>query len=435
MTNPARPPPSQAKNPGQGDSIPSVAASPFSLLIKNALWLVFDRGFRFVLVFLTSVAVTRHLGPSANGALNQALATAAILAGLCDLGLDTIIRLEVIKRPGEVDAILSTATILRLLAALVLFPIYIGILLISTTETLPLGVLCGVGLTVAWPIGLVFDSWFQAQTQARYSVWAQNIGLTIGTLLKLGGVMAGWSLTWFGWTAAFEMLLAGGLLAFAYRRQQRHSKPWKFDGRIATRLLAAAWPLAVTNLAILLYSKIDVILLAARVSQSEAGIYAAAIRISEMGYILPMVLVNTLFPLLAHLHGVDRARFDEVLRRLLAIVAWSGVLTAGLMCGLADRLIPLLYGPDFMAASTALTITAFNVIFAGLGAVRSQWLLLNGLQQYGLYYVGAGAILNVSLNSLLIPYWGGPGAALASVATQIFVVLVAPLFFPSTRPI
>lgn len=418
-----------------GESMPGGGAGSHSgLLIQNMLWLIFDRGFRFVLVFLTSVAVARHLGPSANGVLNQALAIAAILAGLCDLGLDTIIRLEVIKRPDDTDEILATGALLRLLAALALFPVYIAILLFSTTEALPLGVLCGVGLTVGWPIGLVFDSWFQARTQARYSVWSQNIGLTAGALLRLGGVAAGASLTWFGWATALEMALSVALLAFMYRRQQTRAQPWRFNRSTAVHLLTTAWPLAVTNLAILLYSKIDVILLAARVSQTEAGIYAAAVRISEMGYILPMILVNTFFPLLARLHSQDRARFDATLLRLLVVVAWGGVLTAGLMGGLADRLIPFLYGPAFTSASTVLAITVFNVVFVGLGAVRAQWLLLNGLQRYGLYYVGAGALLNVALNSLLIPSWGGSGAALSSVATQIFVVLIAPLFFAATRP-
>ena len=403
------------------------------LLIRNALWLFFDRGFRFILLFLTSVAVTRHLGPTASGALHQAMATAAILAGLCDLGLDTIIRVEVIKRPNAAKAILASAAMLRLLSVCVLFPLFMGILVMGSSEPLPWGLICGIGLTVAWPVGLVFDSWFQSQTKARYSVWSQNLGLTVGAVLRLIGISSGWSLSWFGWVAAIEMVVAGVLLGIAFQRQSVRTQKWQFDRHIAVRLLVSAWPLALTNLAILIYTKIDLILLATQRTQAETGIYAAASRITETSYILPMILVNTLFPLLTRLHTENHDQFNRELLRLLVITAWGGAVTAVLLAGCASWLIPFIYGPLFSAAAGVLMITAANAIFAGLGAVRSVWLLLHGFQKYGLYYVGAGAVVNLILNGLLIPRWGTTGAAIASVSTQAFVLLVAPLFFRATR--
>ena len=80
-----------------------------------------------------------------------------------------------------------------------------------------------------------------------------------------------------------------------------------------------------------------------------------------------------------------------------------------------------------------LTISGWNCVFAGLGAVRAQWLVLNHLQRFGLYYVLMGVGLNLALNALLIPRLGALGAATASLGTQCFVVLIAPLFFAETR--
>ena len=432
MPKPENSTPPQDGVPPRQEAAPSPNLKS-GILIRNALWLFFDRGFRFIVLFLTSVAVTRYLGPSASGALHQAIATAAILAGLCDLGLDTVIRVEVIKRPDESKVILASAATLRLISACVLIPLFMGILVMSTDEPLPWGLICGIGLTVAWPVGLVFDSWFQSQTQARYSVWSQNLGLTAGAVLRLIGIYSRWSLSWFGWVAAIEMLVAGALLCIAFHRKSVRSRKWEFDRVIATRLLVAAWPLALTNLAILIYTKIDLILLATQRTQAEAGIYAAALRITETSYILPMILVNTLFPLLTRLHLENYDQFSRALLRLLVVTAWGGTATALVLAGCATWLIPFIYGPLFSAAATVLMITAANAIFAGLGAVRSVWLLLHGFQKYGLYYVGAGAGVSLVLNALLIPRLGTTGAAIASVSTQAFVLLVAPLFFSATR--
>jgi O-antigen/teichoic acid export membrane protein len=44
-----------------------------------------------------------------------------------------------------------------------------------------------------------------------------------------------------------------------------------------------------------------------------------------------------------------------------------------------------------------------------------------------------GAGLNLALNAVLIPSLGAVGAAVASLGTQLFVVLIAPLFFAATR--
>jgi O-antigen/teichoic acid export membrane protein len=48
-------------------------------------------------------------------------------------------------------------------------------------------------------------------------------------------------------------------------------------------------------------------------------------------------------------------------------------------------------------------------------------------------YIGTGSITNLILNYLLIPTLGGYGAAVATLASQIMVVLIAPSFFKETR--
>lgn len=402
-------------------------------LIRNAVWLIAERGIRFVVVFATGVLMTRHLGPSDAGALSNALALAAILGAFCDLGLDSVVRLKSIQTPAERGAILGTALFLRLTTVPVAFTAF-WLLMRDPASVLDPGLVFGVGLTLCYPAVLVFDSWFHSQTKARYTVWGQTAALTLGATLRVGAVVLDAPVGWFGWIAGIETIAAGTFLALLYRSVDASAPRWNFGVDTAKGLLAGAWSLAFTNVAILIYTRIDVVMLAALRDPYETGLYAAAVRLIEFGYIIPMILVNTLFPTLAGLHATDPEGFQRIFQRLLATVAWGGIATAAVL-GLGSKIwIDWIYGPSFTAAAPVLAIGAASCIFAGLGAVRSQWLLLNGLQHYGLYYVALGAVLSPALNGWLIPQFGALGAATANLVTQTFIVLVAPLFFARTRP-
>ena len=68
-----------------------------------------------------------------------------------------------------------------------------------------------------------------------------------------------------------------------------------------------------------------------------------------------------------------------------------------------------------------------------LGSARGAWLICEGLQKYSIVYIGIGAIINVALNFLLIPYFGGLGATVATLIAQMTVAIIVPFFFKETR--
>ena len=114
-------------------------------------------------------------------------------------------------------------------------------------------------------------------------------------------------------------------------------------------------------------------------------------------------------------------------------IAWVSIFF-GLMLFIFSKLIvTILYGNDFQGASSILTINVWAGTFAMLGSARGVWTVTEGLQRYNMFYVGAGAIINVALNFLLIPKIGGYGAAVATLMAQITVAIVAPLFIKQTR--
>lgn len=401
---------------------------------QNVAWLLFDRGFRFVASFAVGVAVTRHLGPGQSGVLASVTALAALAAAGLDLGLDAILRRELAQHPAARGRLLGTATALRLAAAPVALAVFAALWLAQPAASTHAALALPLAFTALLPVALVFETWFHSQTQSRFGVWAQNSALAVSAVLRAALLATGADLLAFAWAAAAEALLVAVLLVSFYTRQGGRFDEWRADLATARALLRDAWPLALISLSALFYTRIDLVMLAALRGDAEAGHYGAAVRLTELGYIAPMILVTSLFPTLARLRHSDPSACRAQLQRLCTLVTWLGIGTTTVLTVAAPVLLRLTYGAAFAPAAGVLTLSAWCVLFACQSAARGQWILLENLQRYALWYVLIGAAVNITLNLFLIPRLGAIGAALASVLTQAVVTLVAPALFAATRP-
>ena len=78
------------------------------------------------------------------------------------------------------------------------------------------------------------------------------------------------------------------------------------------------------------------------------------------------------------------------------------------------------YGNDFSESIAVLRILVVYFVFSVMGLVRNVWILAEEKQKYLWIINLSGAVANIILNALFIPFWGACGAALASLITQFF---------------
>lgn len=408
---------------------PAEAAS----LIGGAFWLGIDRSWRLALGLFVGVLVIRHLGPEDNGLLQSGLALAAILGTGIELGLESIVRRELVRRPEHAGTLLGTATGLRLAA---LVPATIAFFLLYHWQTHGQHVLLGflLATTLMLPLLQVFDTWLLATGRMKESTLAGGTALGLAALLRIGLLAAGATVVAFGAATAVETLLVGGCLWLWYHRSQVRPVPWHFDRADAGRLLRDAAPLLFTNLAILVYRRCDLLMVSAQLDNRAAGLYAAAVKLSELGYIPPMILFNSWFPRLTRLHAEDPVRYQAEMARFFRIVTWLGVAFALGGTLAAPWLVRRLFGPAFAEAAAPFAIHAWTAVFIAQGIVRSQWLLLENRLVAGLVLAIAGAVTNLSLNALLISRLGPNGAALSAVIALALNLGVFTALSRRTRP-
>jgi PST family polysaccharide transporter len=398
----------------------------------NAFWLGADRALRIGLSFIVGILVVRHLGPTGTGVLQSGLALAALFALGVELGLDGVLRREIVRTPERTGALLGSATLMRaavLVPAVALFAIAYAH---QGTGTPSLGL--WVGITLALPLAQTAEVWFLATGRVRTSVLAQGITFILVSALRVALVLAGAAVAAFGAAAAAETLLIGLALGLAFWRCTTAPRTWSWDAALARKMMRDATPLLLTNLAVFIYRRFDLLIVANLLDARAAGFYAAAVRMSELGYVAPMLLLNAWFPLITRLHAEDPVAYRATLSDFYRKIVWAGAAFALVVTFSAHGLVRILLGRAFDGAAVPLAIHAWTAVFIAYGIARSQWLLLEDRLFDGLWLACAGAIANLLLNFALIPVLGVNGAALAAIVALALNMGVFPALSKRTRP-
>jgi O-antigen/teichoic acid export membrane protein len=209
-------------------------------------------------------------------------------------------------------------------------------------------------------------------------------------------------------------------------------RDWRFETGVARELLRDSWPLLIAGLAVILYMRLDVVMLQQLAGEREVGIYAAATRISEVWYFLPVVVTSSVSPSIIKSHAIDNALYLKRLKRLYFYMAWLAIglsLPTALASGWITR---ILYGVQFKQAGPVLAVHLWASIAVFMGVASSPFMVIEQLQKISLYRTLIGMVCNVALNIVLIPKIGAMGAAIATVVSY-FVATFSIVFFKKTR--
>jgi O-antigen/teichoic acid export membrane protein len=153
-----------------------------------------------------------------------------------------------------------------------------------------------------------------------------------------------------------------------------------------------------------------------------AGVYALAYALAFRIDTLTMFMSAAAFPLL--IHDYEAGRRDQVAFELSRLIALFSAAFAPACTGvalIAGPLVTLLLGPEFHDASSYIVPLMPGVFAAGIHHYLSRPLMLAAKTQPQLYLTLAGAVLNVSLNLVLLPRHGAMAAAWTSSACLILV--------------
>ncbi|OGU74906.1 MAG: hypothetical protein A2V93_04345 [Ignavibacteria bacterium RBG_16_34_14] len=404
------------------------------LIIKNFGWLFGDRILRLGVGVLTTIWIARYLGPSDFGLLNYAIAFVAIISALSTLGLDQIAVRNIVLAPQNKNETIGTAFFLRISGSIVLILLSIILVtIIRPNDSLSLLLILIVGSGTIFQSFDVIDFWFQSSLNSKYTVYAKNTAFGFVSLLRILFILTNSSIVYFAIAILIENILGGSFLAAVYTYKKEKISEWKARTTIAISLLKDSWPLILSGIAIMIYMRIDQIMLKEMLGDTSVGIYSAAVRLAEVWYFIPIAIVNSVFPILIETKKVSEAQYYRRLSKLYSGLTWMAIIVAIIISLGANYIVNFLYGNDYSGAGAILSLNIWAGIFVFQGIARGLWLISENLQKYSYYYTIGACIVNIGLNFYLIPIMEGKGAAIATLISYFFSVIIFPLFIKETR--
>jgi O-antigen/teichoic acid export membrane protein len=395
----------------------------FKKYFRNTGWMFAGQIFSLVGSFFIGVWVARYLGPQNYGIINYAAAFAGIFSCIAGLGVDGVVTRDLVKNPEQEKELMGTGLALKMLGGTLAFLIALAAdyLVSGTPLTHFLIFLYALGFFIA-PFSII-SLYFQAKVQAKNSVRAQMAALIISSALKILFIFSGLSIIWLVVVYVLDALWQVIWLWSTYRRTGHRFAVWAFDRQIAKRLWHDGWPLMLSGAAAYIYLRIDQVMIGRMLGTVEVGLYAAAVKITEIWYFLPGIICGSLFPAIVNAKKTDENLYRRRLRNLYWLMVSVSIVIALPISLLAKPIILFLFGSRYLLSASILQIYIWSGVGLFLGWAVNQYLMAENRTRLIFLANLAATVANVGLNFWLIPTIGLYGAALATLISYFVIPL------------
>jgi len=276
-----------------------------------------------------------------------------------------------------------------------------------------------------------WDADHQAQRTARLGILAN----TLAALARVVCILAGADLRWAAFTIVLEVVISAAVAIGWSVKKGWGADLLSWDRQVARTLLCESLPLFLSHSGTLLLLRADQLMIYHIRGASEAGVYAAATRLSEIVYATGPMMIMTFMPILSRSFQSDPGKYQRQCAWLfgaLSLIAYGSIAFWWLAGGLVVR---LLYGDAFEQAAMVLLVHGIAALPYLHGELRSSVLVIERKTVWSVRCAVFGLVINVLLNLWLVPVHGALGAAWATAIAYTLVWFFASLVVPALRPI
>ena len=371
-----------------------------------------------ILGLALSIFIARSLGAVIFGKYSFALAFTAIFVVFSDLGYNTLLIREVARDKSQASKYLNNVLCMRALLSLVIFAlIVITINLMGyPSDTKNVVYLFGI-YTLIVSFSAVFKVTFRAFEKMEYeagiTIFTNIIRVSLGLLvLFLGYGLIELALV-FLFSGVFDVLFSFLVCErrFVKPRIEVDLKFWKQSIKIAI-------PLSAMTVFVLIYVKIDILMLSVMKGDAVVGWYAAAYGLVLALKPFAQWFRQALLPLTSNYYITSKSSLELAYEKSFKYLLIVGLPLAVGITLLADRFILLFYGQAFENSIIVLQILAWDVLLIYTYGPLGTTLVAIDKQNQLAVATGLSALINVILNLILIPPFSYVGAAVATIITE-----------------
>ena len=394
-------------------------------IIVNSLWVIMERSCLIIAGLLSSIYVARYLGPENYGVMSYLISLVALIIPFVQLGSDNVIFNRIAKYRDSGISLMKAALIFKL----VLFGLFFSILLAWAHFALPPAqqkILCILVVASLFTVCDIYKIFYDATLASKVNMIINNSALIIFVAINLLMVYHHFSLFWFALPMAIRSMIPLVIrrILFKYSNEHQYVVSVKKSTKIKhlflynIYLLKVGVPLAISSLAITIYTRIDQIFLANFWGYHEVGIYNAALAICQGWTMVPMALITSCMVLIANERDIHLN--NQKIRFLYLIILLISIPMILILAIFGNKIIELAYGKSFIDTATILWICALTSLCSVLGTLAYRVILLHSGYKFVAIKMPIVALINISLNYYFIPKFGIKGAAFSTLTAEVF---------------
>lgn len=225
--------------------------------------------------------------------------------------------------------------------------------------------------------------------------------------------------------SAIALMLCLFFIRLSTPRESRTASPDLGRSREWRTVALSIFLLAAMNL---INNRADMLMIGGMLGTTEVGFFSAANRYAQF-LPFPLYAVNSLAaPMIASLFAEGRREEIQRIVSLGALGVGCMAIPAAILLIVAGRPLLEVYGVEFVEGYDALVWLSIGQLMTALGGSVVQLMTMTGHHRPASRMMAASAVVNLTLNVLLIPRLGITGAAIATATSLALVNLMMVLF-------
>ena len=401
-------------------------------ILSNSVWMIIQHLYSMLSSLIIISLVARYLGPSDYGLINYCGSVITIFTTLAGLGLENLIVSEIIRNPDKEGGYLGTALVMRLISSFISYPLILGLITaLNPGDNTLLIVAAFQALGMVFQTYDVLVYWFRLKLKMKYVSIALVCAITVASVFRIILLVNKATVEWFALAISVQAFVAGVVItAFFIKKKDVRLK---VSAKDAGALLKISYNCIISSMSIIIYMEADKIILENMTDSAHVGIYSAAVLLATCWQFVPNALIDSSRPVVLEKRKISYEEYVDQFKLIMGGVNLMSFIFALMMSCLGWVVIFVIYGSEYMDAFVPLIVLSWSSFIGISGYTRTIWITGEGLYKYEKYFAVSAAILNIVLDVLFIWQFGIVGAAVATLITYVYEVLIVPLFFKETR--
>ncbi len=393
-------------------------------IFKNVSWVMISQVIACAYGFIWTVLLARYLGVRDYGILGFATSLVGIILVTMDLGMNSYAVRHIATDNSSAPKFLGNILPLKLLLSIGTFLLLYCILILMKCDetTFIITLLFFIeGIFISLSNSLIGA--FQAFEKVKYQGIESILLNTILLILILISIFLDLGL--YGVVMSYILANIIGFIYLSFALAKHITTPkFELDKSFCKNLIYFGLPFAMTGILYSIYYSIDVVMLTQLVGNYATGIYNATYKLIGVLTLFYTVYNAVIYPVMSKFFKNNKKllviSYEKTIKYLMLIMIPISIST---MFYSLD-IIQLIYGHEYDAASTVLSILIWTVCLLFVNGAGNTLLTASHKEVTVTKIYSIAAIFNFILNLLLIPYLSYIGAAITTLLSDMLIFII-----------